>query len=74
VTPNESDLMERLAGGATVEEIAAAWGRSERAVYRVLTGARCGLGARTDMHAVALWLGSHARRNGTTPAGVKVLA
>jgi DNA-binding CsgD family transcriptional regulator len=65
--------MERLAGGATVGEIAAAWGRSERSVYRALTDVKRRLGARTDMHAIALWLGSHGRRNGTTPTvGVKV--
>ncbi len=66
--------MERLAGGATVGEIAVAWDRSERSVYRALTDVKRRLGARTDMHAIALWLGSYGRRNGTTPAGAKVTA
>jgi DNA-binding CsgD family transcriptional regulator len=66
--------MERLAGGATVEEIAVAWGRSSRSVYRALSDVRQRLGARTDMHAIVLWLNSNGRRNGTRPSIASVTA
>jgi DNA-binding CsgD family transcriptional regulator len=66
LTPNEVEILSRLAEGGSVAEIAESWGRSKTAVYRQLESARRALGAKSDAHAVALFLNScyRMRRNG----------
>ena len=56
LSPNMGDLLERLARGEKVAEIAAAWEVHEQAVYQTLTRVKAKLGARTDCEAVALWI------------------
>ena len=60
--PNGADLLERLASGETISEVAVAWGLSQRAVYKTLERVRSKLDARTDCEAIAVWV-----RNGHHP-------
>ena len=54
--PNGADLLERLASGETISEVAVAWGLSQRAVYKTLERVRSKLDARTDCEAIAVWI------------------
>ncbi len=65
LTPNEVEILSRLAEGESVAEIAESWGRSKTVIYRQLESARRALGAKSDAHAVALFLKSYygMRRN-----------
>lgn len=56
LTPSGADILARLARGDVVADIARDWGVSGTAVYQQLVRARKVLGAKTDCHAVALWL------------------
>ncbi len=58
LTPNEVEILSRLTEGEAVAEIAESWGRSKTVIYRQLETARRDLGAKSDAHAVALFLGS----------------
>ncbi len=64
LTPNSADLLDRLAGGETVPEIAAAWGRTPSMVYRSFRGVRLALGARTDLETIARWARNGHPRQG----------
>ena len=55
LTPNEIELLDRLAGGETIPEIAADWGRTPSLVYRTFRSVRLALGARTDLEAMVTW-------------------
>ena len=71
LSTSEAEVLRRLAGGETVEEIADSWGTSGRWVRYQLTRARDRLGAVTSEHAVALFvLQAHPgmRTNGHAPA------
>jgi DNA-binding CsgD family transcriptional regulator len=56
VTPNEEELLEKLAAGQMVQEVATEWGVHQRSVYRTLTKMRRRVNARTDLHLMAIWL------------------
>ena len=55
LTPNATDLLDRLSRGQTIPEIAAAWGVTPSLVYRTFRSVRLALGARTDLEAIARW-------------------
>ncbi len=64
LTPNEVEILSGLAEGDSVAEIAESWGRSKTVIYRQLETARRALGAKSDAHAVALFLESCNRMRG----------
>ena len=71
LTPNEVEILSRLAMGDIVTEIAEGWGRSKTVIYRHLDQARRVLGARSNFQAVAIWAlasasASPLRQNGET--------
>lgn len=64
LTPNGVDILGRLAVGDSVADIARAWGVSGTLVYAQLARAREALGARSDCHAIALWLNGQRGKAG----------
>ena len=62
LTPNEVEILNRLAGGETVSEVAATWGRTPSLVYRTFRRARRALGARTGLEAIARWARNPERK------------
>lgn len=58
LTPSSIEAVERLATGERVHEIAGSWGVSLKTVHANLGRARRVLGARTNTHAVALYVRS----------------
>ncbi len=61
LTPNQTAVLNALAEGLTVSEIAMNWGVTGTVVYRSIEGARSKLGARTIAQAVAIWVGMQAK-------------
>jgi DNA-binding CsgD family transcriptional regulator len=56
LSPNETAVMDALADGLTVKEVAGDWDVSQTVVYRNIDRAKRKLGARTTFHAVAIWV------------------
>lgn len=75
LTPNEADILDRLARGEDVAAIANNWGTSRAVVYRHFDRARKVMGARTPYEAVALWVRrQEARGPSRAPNGRRSLA
>lgn len=56
LTPNEREVLDALARGDVVADIAKRWDTSPTMVYNTVAQARRKLGARTSCQAVALWV------------------
>jgi DNA-binding CsgD family transcriptional regulator len=63
LTPSAVEALQRIGDGERVEEIASDWGTSKKTVYMSLAQARRVLGARTDAHAVSLWISQQTLRD-----------
>ena len=59
LTPNEVELLTRLADGESVKDLADSWGTSATMVYHTFEKARSALGARTRYEAIAIWVRDH---------------
>ncbi len=61
LSPSEEAVLDRLAAGDKVADVAAAWGVSSRSVYRIRSYAWRKLGAKTDLHGIAIWVSMRGR-------------
>jgi len=55
LTPNEREVLDALARGDVVVDIAKRWDTSPTMVYNTIASARRKLGARTNCQVVSLW-------------------